>query len=169
MSVVIDPFLPGVTWFTALALVMPVFVRLPWPASPSLRPLLGALVVYAIGLMAASAFWTDGYFWPSSAIYGFLFMGLWFAHGAASKSVSLFVAQCLLDRPSGVGIDLIRSLIVETEFDSRADLLAASGQTVVGPDGCVTLTDEGRRSVHLLNGLRKLMAIEGSGHYRFEK
>lgn len=161
-------FLPGLISFIAFAAVLPFAMRMPWPSSPALRLLPAAIVIFPLGL--AFGWRSFGVFepWPSAAIFGLLFMVLWFVFGSVAKSVTLLVSCRLLDHPEGVAPAEIKRDVIDREFDVRAALLCDMGY-VDRINGKYAIAPAGRRFLAKLQRASSFFGIKSQGLYGLDR
>lgn len=166
MQAVITPFLPGVMGFLLFVLLLPFAMRLPWPTSSTLRPLLTALVAFPTGLAVGCRLFDVVMPWHSAAAFGFLFMLVWFAFGSIAKSITLLVTYRLLDFQEGAPVLRIKTDVIEREFDTRAALLCDLGYAVKG-GGHYAITPAGQAFIGKLARACRIFGIDAKGLYGF--
>ena len=106
--------------------------------------------------------------WPSAAIFGLLFMLLWFVFGSVAKSVTLLVSCRLLDFPEGVAAAAIKRDVIESEFDIRAALLCDMGY-VDRRNATYVIAPAGLRFLGKLRKASSFFGIESKGLYGLDR
>ncbi len=162
------PFFPGILSFAVFAMVLPLAMRWDWPSSPALRLLPVAIVVFPASILAGW-YWL-GIFapWHSAAIFGLLFMVLWFAFGSIGKSVTLLVSCHLRADADGVATADIKSDVIEGEFNTRAALLTEIGYAHF-EEGKYAITPAGQNFLRKLRWASSLFGIKSEGLYGFDR
>ena len=162
------PFLPGIISFIAFAVILPFAMRVPWPSSPALRLLPAAGIIFPAGLVVGWHWFGVFEPWPSAAIFGLLFMLLWFVFGSVAKSVTLLVSCRLLDFPEGVAAAAIKRDVIESEFDIRAALLCDMGY-VDRRNATYVIAPAGLRFLGKLRKASSFFGIESKGLYGLDR